>query len=48
MATAAQDCIDGTTNYDTSLIVKAGTELEHADAKLHVVGADIRALTPAQ
>lgn len=41
---AAQDCIDGTTNYDTSLIQKATSEFSQGNAKLDAASADLKAV----
>jgi hypothetical protein len=45
LSSMAQDCINGTANYDTSLILKANNELTEANAKLNATTADINALT---
>lgn len=43
-ADGAQDCIDGATNYDASLISKAAQEISHGNAQLGVAADDIQKL----
>ena len=43
-ADSAQDCIDGTANYDATLITKSGNELNQATTKIEATATDINKL----
>jgi hypothetical protein len=46
--TGAQDCIDGVTNIDTSLITKASSEFDQGNTKTEAAAADIKAIASKQ